>query len=272
MIVRELRRHGIDDASIFVYSNIRNIENKTPFLPSTYEGIRECFTKLVNHDFDQVFVCFDNNKIVGVIAGIIEIRRKQITVIGGPFIYGNSIKIADKFSQYFKNMYSGFSVIFILNTYNYDQIAFVNNIHAHLFLDEFTYTKNIDKSVNDKNDLILLNEDNFEIFKELNKKSKMIFNPDKLFKSSIYQIFLLCNQDKYNYIMLKKLGENKREIVEIVGEDDIKQKRDILSQVMKLHAGDFQITISKHDNMMKNMLEEMKFKFEKELLYYRVDF
>ena len=272
MKIRELGNYNLDQANIFAYEKIRNIENLTPLFPNKYEDIRKCFIKLSNHDVDQVLVCYKGEKIIGLISIVVEVKRKQITVIGGPLIDGNIYKIANTYSKYFKQMYSGFSFVFVVHEYNTNQIKFAEILKGHLFnlSTVFTY-HNCQRSI--ENNIFLVDENNFNEFDELHKNSKLIYQASKLINSNLFKIYLYTKGSNKGCVIIKDAADHK-EIVEVLTNNTSESflNKLLMGTIHKDgYIGKYIFEINKNDSLYNSDVIKKNFDKGKDKLYYRVD-
>ncbi|WBW94941.1 GNAT family N-acetyltransferase [Oceanirhabdus sp. W0125-5] len=105
---------------------IDNCETITTF----YKKILSNFRKRIKNEDDKVLVCTEQDKIVGVLAILVETNDKYIEITKGLYAAENFQEIAMLFYTYIKEKYAGFHLDAVYSQENKEAIYFMQSIGA----------------------------------------------------------------------------------------------------------------------------------------------
>lgn len=96
-----------------------------------YENILSNFRKMIKNKDDKVLICTEDDKILGVLAILVELNEKYLEVTWGLYASENFQEIAMLFYTYMKEKYAGFHVDAVYSEENKEAICFMQSIGAN---------------------------------------------------------------------------------------------------------------------------------------------
>lgn len=183
-----------------------------------YDNILYSFRKMLIHPDDEVLICTENNKIVGVLGLCVESKDKYLEAVGGVFAEENYHDIALQFFQYLKEKYAGFHFDAAYPKENIDAICFMQAFGAKCIgVDlEMTLKKHDLKSTKDNKEVVLLNQKYYELFSRFHDDSNanVYWSGERLLSAlNKFDIFIALDKDEViGSIVTSIFGNKKREI------------------------------------------------------------
>lgn len=96
-----------------------------------YENTLSSFQKMLQHPEDEVLICTENDKIVGVLALLVESEDKYAEAVGGVYAEDNYQEVALQFFAYLKGKYAGYRFDAAYPKDNIEAISFMEAIGAN---------------------------------------------------------------------------------------------------------------------------------------------
>jgi ribosomal protein S18 acetylase RimI-like enzyme len=183
-----------------------------------YDNMLYSFRKMLNHPDDEVLICIQNNKIVGVLALCIELKDKYVEAVGGVYAEENYQDIALKFVEYLKRKYAGFHFDAAYPKENIEAIYFMQTIGANCIgADlEMTLKKYDFKSTKCNKQVILLNDKYYESFSRFHDESNpnVYWSGERILSAlNKFDVFIALDKDEViGSIVTSTFGNKKREI------------------------------------------------------------
>lgn len=183
-------------------------EHKCKACPTEYKNILLSFRKMINHSEDEVLICTNQNKILGVLALLVEQKEKYLEAVGGVYAEENYQEIAIKFYKYIKQKYEGFHFDAIYHQQNKEAICFMKyiggkcvgiDLEMNLKKDNMHHVKNNKK-------VIQISEKYYETFCDFHNE----FNPNVYWTGER----ILSSLDKFDVLIA--IDENQKVIGSIV--------------------------------------------------------
>lgn len=95
-----------------------------------YKNMLYSFRKMIKHPEDEVLICTEENKILGVLALFVEAENKYLEAVGGVYAEENYQEVAMEFYGYMKEKYAGFHFDAVYPIENKEAMKFMQSIGA----------------------------------------------------------------------------------------------------------------------------------------------
>jgi ribosomal protein S18 acetylase RimI-like enzyme len=166
-----------------------------------YDKMLFRFRKMIKHPEDEILICTEDDRILGVLALLVERENKYLEAVGGVYAEGNYHEIAKEFYRYMKEKYTGFHFDAVYPKENEEAIHFMQSIGAKCVgVDlEMKLTKDVLQPSNGGKQVLQLSKEYHEAFCRLHDEH----HPDVYWTGER----LLGAMDKFDILIALDKGE-----------------------------------------------------------------
>ena len=132
MMIISIDETKVIEAAQYASKLCESKEHKCKACPDEYNKILLSFRRMINHQDDEVLICVNENKILGVLALLVEPDNKYLEAVGGVYAKENYQEIAIKFYKYIKEKYTGYKFDAVYPEENIEAIYFMESIDTKL--------------------------------------------------------------------------------------------------------------------------------------------
>lgn len=208
------------------YANRLNQINKDncKTCATEYEKMLSSFRKKAKHSDDEVLICTESNKILGVLAVCVDPKEKYIEAVNGVYAKEKYQEIAVQFFKYLKKKYAGFHFDAVYSQENKEAICFMESIGAScisidlemtLIKDDFQYLKG-------NKQVLPLSDKYYESFRRLHDESHLdVYWTGNRILSALdkFDVFIALEKDELVGSVVTSTGGGKREGIYFIETD-----------------------------------------------------
>lgn len=183
-----------------------------------YEKMLEGFKKMIKHPEDEVLICTEHDKVLGVLALSVERENKYLEAVGGVYAEEDYQDIAMQFYKYFKEKYSGFHFDAAYPKENIEAAYFMESIGAKCISSEIEVCIKKGEPIcsKGKGQVIPINEKYYKQFSRLHDKVfSNVYWTSKRILSALdkFHVFIALEKDELvGAIATSALGNKREEI------------------------------------------------------------
>lgn len=201
-------------------------EHKCKACPSNYKDILYAFGKMIKHPDDEVLMCVEEERILGVLALLLEPKDKYMEAVGGVYAKKNYNEVAMEFYRYIEDNYKGFHFDATYPEKNNQATEFMEILGAKCNFKELEMVlnkKDFRPYIGNK-DVISLEPQYYEKFTRFHDETynDAYWNGHRLLEAlDKFHIFISLDLDKIvGEIVLSKFGQGKEEIYFLKVDED----------------------------------------------------